>query len=102
MHIYAFGSVCRGDVTRESDVDLLALVDGADSQFDPEKFSIYTYHSITKLWRTGNPFAWHLALESKLLYASDGKDHIYELGRPQPYRSIFEDCSKFRALTSEA
>jgi len=102
MHIYAFGSVCRGDVTNESDIDLLALVRGQDSRFNPDKFSIYTYQKIDELWRSGNPFAWHLTLESKLLHSTDGVDYLHELGRPNPYISGFADCSRFRILVSEA
>jgi predicted nucleotidyltransferase len=67
MHIYAFGSLCRGEVSRNSDVDLLALVDGFDERFNPEIYSIYSYRRIEELWREGNPFAWHLSLESRLV-----------------------------------
>ena len=46
VHIYAFGSVCRGDLSIGSDVDLLALVSGLDARFDPDMFSIYSYKRI--------------------------------------------------------
>ena len=102
MHIYAFGSICRGDVTKESDIDLLALVQGFDTRFDPDKFSIYSYRRIDELWQYGNPFAWHLSLESNLLHSSDGKDYLRQLGRPNSYLSGFADCSKFRMLVTKA
>lgn len=98
MHTYAFGSLCRGDVSLDSDVDLLALVEGRDQRFDPEVFSIYGYERIKELWREGNPFAWHLALEARLIYASDGTDYLRSLGKPNPYRRCHEDCDKFRSL----
>ena len=62
MYIYAFGSLCRGQVDLESDVDLLAIVDGHDDRFDPSKFSIYSYNRVREIWQEGNPFAWHLSL----------------------------------------
>lgn len=102
MHIYAFGSVCRGDISLGSDVDLLAIVEGYDSRFDPNAFSIYSYKRIQELWREGNPFAWHLSLESRLLYAADQRDYLKELKSPEPYKHCVRDCEKFFALFREA
>lgn len=98
MHIYAFGSVCRGDISIDSDIDLLALVEGVDSRLDPNKFSIYSYNRISELWASGNAFAWHLALESKLIYAEDERDFLNLLGHPSKYISAVEDCRRFRAI----
>jgi len=102
MHIYAFGSVCRGDISPKSDIDLLAITDGHDSRFDPDIYSIYSYKRIKELWQEGNPFAWHLALESKLLYSSDQNDYLKTLGNPASYRNCVRDCEKFYALFCEA
>jgi hypothetical protein len=102
MHIYIFGSLCRGEITIGSDVDMLALVDAEDSRFDPDLFSIYSYKRLGELWAQGNPFAWHLALESRLVFASDGMDHINRLGMPSPYRECVNDCVKFYTLFLEA
>jgi len=98
MHIYAFGSLCRGEVERDSDADLLALVDEFDDRFDPSSFSIYSYERIRELWQEGNPFAWHLALEAKVVFASDGVDFLSELRTPSPYRKAERDCLKFCTL----
>lgn len=98
MHIYAFGSICRGDVDLDSDIDLLAIVDSFDDRFDPATFSIYSYKRVKEIWSRGNPFAWHLSIESKLLYSSDLKDFIGNLGEPQAYKNIYNDCSKFYLL----
>ena len=95
MHIYAFGSICRGDISADSDVDLLALVEGRDSRLNPDKFSIYSYKRIAELWASGNAFAWHLALESKLVHSGDGEDFIKKLGMPSRYVSAEEDCRRF-------
>lgn len=98
MHIYVYGSVCRGDVVPTSDVDLLALVDGPDPRFDPAVFSVYPYPQLARLWSEGNPFAWHLALESRLVYAEDGIDFVHRLGSPVRYGQWTTDSDKFRAI----
>ena len=36
MHIYVFGSLCRGEVDTASDVDLLAVTDGFDKRLNPD------------------------------------------------------------------
>ena len=95
MHIYVYGSVCRGDIVPTSDVDLLAIVDGEDPRLDPAVFSVYRYSQLTQLWLDGNPFAWHLALESRLVLAEDGIDFIRELGHPVSYRNWRTDSEKF-------
>lgn len=101
-HIYAFGSVCRGDVTLGSDIDLLAILDEYSNQFSPSVYSIYSYRRLIDLWAQGNPFAWHLSLESRLLFASDKQDFIKDLGRPQTYTKCLSDCRKFFNLFLEA
>lgn len=102
MHIYAFGSICRGEVTPGSDIDLLAITDGNDCRFDLETYSRYTHARLHELWQEGNPFAWHLSLESKLLFAEDGRDFLRELGTPSPYRRVAADCDKFSKLFQTA
>lgn len=98
MHIYAFGSVCRGEIDPSSDIDMLAIVKGKDDRFNPSDYSIYSYSRINELWREGNPFAWHLFLESKLIYASDNSDHLRSLGEPEGYKSGLVDCNKFHEI----
>ncbi|MEG3617285.1 nucleotidyltransferase domain-containing protein [Magnetovibrio sp. PR-2] len=102
MHIYAFGSVCRGDIDPSSDVDLLALVDGHDDRFDQFTYSIYSYERIKELWGEGNPFAWHLSLESKLIFASDENDFLGQLGEPAPYLDGHNECKKFYDIFKQA
>jgi len=98
MHIYAFGSICRGDVSIGSDVDLLAIVKGQDDRLSPDTFSIYSYRRIEEIWSEGNPFAWHLSLEAKMLFAVDGADFLGALGRPNAYVRCASDCQKFHEL----
>jgi predicted nucleotidyltransferase len=103
-HFYAFGSLCRGEIDELSDVDLLACVETQEQarMFDSGRFSIYTHDRIRSLWRAGNPFAWHLHLESKLVFASDGKDFLQELDSPHAYANAAEDCAKFMLLFDES
>lgn len=96
MHIYAFGSICRGDLSVESDIDLLALVQAREPRLNPDNFSIYSYKRMTELWAEGNAFAWHLALESKIVYTEDGDDFLKSLGMPSTYTSGAIDCERFR------
>ena len=101
-HIYAFGSICRGDISIDSDIDLLAIVSNHDPRFSPEKFSIYSYNRIGELWKSGNAFAWHLALESKLVYSEEGDDFIANLGSPSDYIGALDDCRRFRCIFDSA
>lgn len=102
MHIYAFGSICRGEIYPNSDVDLLVIGGGDVAQYDPDIYSIYSYEKIQELWREGNPFAWHLSLESRLLFPSDGQDFLQSLGKPAPYSCCIRDCEKFLSLFRDA
>ncbi len=98
MHIYAFGSVCRGDIDINSDIDLLAIVDGEDNRFSPDVYSIYSYSRVSEIWAEGNPFAWHLFLESKLIYSSNENNYLSKLGRPSAYSNGTKDCEKFHQI----
>ncbi|RDU99754.1 nucleotidyltransferase domain-containing protein [Trinickia dinghuensis] len=102
VHYYAFGSVCRGEVDRGSDIDLLACVSGERVDLDPQKFSIYSHDRLAEMWRAGSPFAWHIHRESRLLYASDGLDFVVSLGEPGPYQDRRADCEKFERLFEES
>ncbi|MGP8442380.1 hypothetical protein ACT2E5_09625 [Burkholderia vietnamiensis] len=101
-HYYAFGSICRGEIDRSSDVDLLACTSDRQQAIDPQKFSIYTYDRLKDLWREGNPFAWHLHFESALIFSSDGTDFIKNLGSPSKYKNAGKDCVKFKTLFEES
>jgi len=95
MFIYAFGSTCRGEIEPTSDVDMLAIVEGIDDRFNPNDYSIYSYERIQELWNEGNPFAWHLYLESKLIFSSTKIDFLKSLGEPKAYTNGINDCHKF-------
>jgi hypothetical protein len=89
-------------VSQGSDIDLLAIVEGHDPRFSQNDYSIYSYRRIREIWEEGNPFAWHLSLESKLLHSSDQSDFLQSLGKPSSYKKCYQDCEKFFALFREA
>jgi len=95
MHIYAFGSVCRGEVDISSDIDMLAISDNHHTQFNTNDYSIYSYLRINQLWEEGNPFAWHLYQESRLVYTSNKIDFLKSIGKPNIYQNGYIDCKKF-------
>ena len=101
-YIYIFGSICRGEVSTDSDIDLLAIVDGFDSRFDPHVYSVYSERRIAQIWHEGNPFAWHLWNESRLVFSCDGTDILKELGKPSRYENSATDCEKFHRLFKDA
>lgn len=81
---------------------MLAISNGLDKHFDPSIYSIYSYERISELWVEGNPFAWHLFSESKMIYSSDKIDFIKSLGSPKEYQKFITDCDKFFKLFSKA
>ena len=95
LHIYAFGSICRGDVAPDSDIDLLAITSGGSNELSRSMFSIYSHSKIEKIWNEGNPFAWHLHQESKLLHSSDSSDFIFDLGVSSV---LFKGARRLRAI----
>lgn len=97
-HIYAFGSICRGEIDASSDVDLLAITEDIDPRFDPNQYSIYSHARMDRLWKQGNPFAWHLYMEARLIYASDKCDFLKSRGKPSKYQDGVKDCKKFRDI----
>src|SRR5579864_956288 len=102
MHIYAFGSICRGEIDSNSDLDILVIGGEYPAQYDPAIYSVYSYERVRELWKEGNPFAWHLFLESRLLFASDGRDFLHSIDQPAPYKNYANDCEKFFSLFREA
>ena len=105
MYIYIFGSICRGEIDKYSDVDLLAVVnekDNINSNLDTNKFSVYQKQRLSELWKEGNPFAWHLHLESKLIYTNTNDNFIQKLGKPEPYKNLNNDLNKFYNLFLES
>ncbi|MCC4213969.1 nucleotidyltransferase domain-containing protein [Leeuwenhoekiella parthenopeia] len=95
--IYIFGSIVRGEVDQYSDIDLLMVTSEAVYNIDLNKYSIYTPERIKELYIEGNPFAWHLYYESKLVYTS-GANLLENLGKPSNYVNCKTDLLKFKNL----
>jgi predicted nucleotidyltransferase len=102
LHIYAFGSICRGDIAPGSDIDLLAIATSVTNELSRSMFSIYSHSKIRRIWKEGNPFAWHLHLESKLIHSSDKTDFINALGPPAAYTKAREDSERFFEIYRQA
>jgi hypothetical protein len=102
MHIYGYGSICRGEISADSDIDLLVIDGNRLVHLDPDTYSIYSPERIEELWHEGNPFAWHLSLEARILYSSDGQDYLRNLGDPRRYQNSARDCQNFTDLFHEA
>ena len=100
-NIYIFGSTVRGEVDQYSDVDLLLITDEKTSDIDPNKYSIYKPSRVKEMFVEGNPFAWHLYYESKLVYSSD-KDFLSTLGIPSLYKDCKLDLMKFKKLFDDS
>lgn len=100
MEIYAFGSVVRGEIDNFSDIDLLILKDINEKlvDIDREKYSIYTVQRLSELWKEGNPFAWHLFIESKCVFTPNRVPFIQSLGKPNSYKNCTNDLLKFYKL----
>lgn len=103
MYIYIFGSFVRGEIDNYSDIDLLLILQNeSKTDLDPNKFSIYTLDRIKELWNEGNPFAWHLYHESKLIFSNNDNDIIKELGKPSVYKNLKNDLIKFKNLFDDS
>ncbi|WP_435139088.1 nucleotidyltransferase domain-containing protein [Formosa sp. A9] len=101
-HIYVFGSIVRGEIDQYSDTDLLLITDEQIKNIDINKYSVYTSNRINELYKEGNPFAWHLYYESKLVYSSNDKDFLSELGKPAKYLNCKSDLLKFKKLFDDS
>jgi len=100
MEIYIFGSVVRGEIDNYSDVDLLILKEKDEllSEIDSEQYSIYTYQRISEIWNEGNPFSWHLYVESKCVFSNNNVSFLKSLGTPGKYNNLLNDLDKFKSL----
>lgn len=104
MYIYIFGSICRGEIDKQSDIDLLAVVENGEdkSNLDINKFSVYTVKRLKEMWQEGNPFAWHLFIESKLVFSNNHSDLFKTWGKPNLYSQLKRDLEKFSNLFNES
>ncbi|SEM37763.1 nucleotidyltransferase domain-containing protein [Halomonas caseinilytica] len=103
MWLYIFGSVVRGELDRQSDVDMLAVLEDKSAQGSlPNTFLVYSKMELTECFERGDLFSHHLAAESRLVYSFDGSDVIRELGMPAPYQTSADDFECFCDILEEA
>jgi hypothetical protein len=100
-NVYIFGSVVRGEIDQYSDIDLLLISDELIKNIDTNKYSIYSTERIKELFAEGNPFAWHLYYESKLVFSSD-EDFLHGIGIPSRYTNCKSDLLKFKELYNDS
>lgn len=101
-NIYIFGSIVRGEIDQYSDIDLLLISDESTKNVDPNKYSIYSPERVKELYDEGNPFAWHLFYESRLVYSSENEDFLNKLGKPFKYSNCMSDLLKFKRLFDDS
>lgn len=100
--IYVFGSICRGEVSPTSDVDILVLpFTNVRSNF-PNGWSIYTPEIIREYYSQGRLFAWHLHLEAKCIFSLNEIPFLTTLGSPKAYSTMNQDIDELEILLQEA
>lgn len=93
---YVFGSICRGDFDEASDVDIIEISSAIRHvERNRHDVSVYSTERIQALWQVGHQFAWHLYLESKLVFTADGRDVLKELGKPKSYTARRIDIERY-------
>ena len=79
MWIYAFGSLVRGEMDPDSDVDILFIGLPDENRSAPSSFLCYTKDEVTEIFKSGDLFAHHLYNESRLIYSYNGTDFLDSL-----------------------
>lgn len=100
--IYVFGSLCRGETSPTSDVDILVLPFGENRSSYPATWSVYSPELIQEYYSIGRLFAWHLHLEAKCIYSPRDIPFLMTLGSPTPYSTMNQDISDLNRLLEEA
>lgn len=100
--IYVFGSICRGEATPTSDVDILVIPFADNRSNYPHEWSVYTPEVIEEYFHKGRLFAWHLYLEAKCVHCYGDQPFVGSLGPPAPYSAIADDIDDLEALLKES
>jgi len=100
--LYIFGSAVRGEVTKNSDIDVLVITDRVEKKvMFPDSWSVYSKKSIERYFSEGKLFAWHLYLDAKCIHCSESTTFLKQLGEPSPYKDLSDDfCSLSNLLDS--
>lgn len=100
--IYVFGSICRGEISPTSDVDVLVLPFTDDRSKLPVSWSIYAPELLREYYSQGRLFAWHLHLEAKCIFSPFERPFLNSLGAPAPYSTMRKDIDELEELLQEA
>lgn len=100
--IYSFGSICRGEIDEFSDVDTLLITDEKIATAENSNISVYTPQRISQLWEAGDPFAWHLYYEARLIYSSQSAPFLRSLQKPQKYKTGPYDVDAYEVTYNDA
>lgn len=100
--LYLFGSICRGETTPTSDVDVLAIPFELNSSQFPKSWSVYSPELLRRYFQEGRLFAWHLHLEAKCVFSTRSESFLASLGPPAPYSTIADDIDDLNVLLNES
>ena len=103
MEFYVYGSITRGELDQNSDVDILCLIDESEDVNGrvPLNFSIYSKGRIKQHYEHGTLFAWHLYRDSRLIFPIEG-GFLKKIGSPKEYSSSYEDLGLLNELLRKA
>ena len=96
--LYLFGSYARCDFNKDSDIDILLVVDSYKRRFEVGKYSYspYTLTTLKKMAEEGSLFILHLIQESKKLEGDDiihfVKDNFKRKSSYESYREELRKC----------
>ena len=99
--LYIFGSICRGEISPTSDVDVLVVPFSDDRSYFPSNWSIYTPELLREYFSQGRLFAWHLHLEARNIFTSNVQPYLTVLGEPAPYSTMRSDIDDLEKLQQE-
>lgn len=97
--IYLFGSLTRGEVSSDSDIDILVVPDPNHEPYQyPGDWSVYSRSTIASYYAEGRLFAWHLYLEAKCVHSASNIPWLASLGQPTAYRTAASDIDSLATL----
>lgn len=101
--LYIFGSAARGEVAKNSDIDVLVITDQVERKSTfPDSWSVYSKQSIEKHFSQGKLFAWHLYLDAKCIHCSESTTFLEQLGEPSQYEDLLDDFCNLSELLDDS
>ena len=97
--IYIFGSTVRGESAIDSDIDVLAIPsDGETASSYPPTWSVYSRDTLADYFAQGRLFAWHLYLESRVVFSASDRPWLQSIGAPAEYTTAKTDIETLGGL----